>query len=377
MPLGLVLSGGGARAAYQAGAIAAIVDISSEMKEKQPFEFFSGISAGAINIAMLAAAPSCDISLGSKRLNELWSVVDANQVYVTDPVSLTYKGIKLVAELSLGGMKKSTPRSALLDTKPLKTLISANCNFANIQTNIDNDRFRAVAVSALDYFSTSTITFIQGKEPLPSWQRFRRRSEHTKITADHVLGSASIPVLFPPITIDNRHFGDGSIRNLSPCSPMINMGARKIIAIGVRRKQEPCYTSRLVDDRSPPTMGRVANVLLHALMTDGFEIDFERIDRINANIEKLSDRERRMISVHPVNYLWISPSEDISAIASHKTSYLPPMIRYLLKGLGSLQDTSDIASFLLFEPEYCSKLIEMGWNDAMKLKTEIRQILVS
>lgn len=377
MSLALVLSGGGARAAYQAGAIAAIVDISSELGVTQPFDFYTGVSAGAINAALLATAPLCSLTKGSQRLIELWSLANSEKVYITDPISLSVQGLQLIAELSMGGMKKSTPRRALLDTSPLKDLISDNCEFENIKKNLDNNRFRGLAISALDYFSSSTITFVQGQDTVPEWQRVRRRSERTQISTNHVLASASIPILFPPITIGDRHFGDGSIRNFSPCGPAIYMGASKVIAIGVRRKQDVCYTSKQINEQKPPTIGRVANVLLHTLMMDGFEIDIERIERVNHNLEKLSENEKKNVSVRPVEYLWISPSRDISEIASHKVHYLPNMIRYLLRGLGSLQDTSEIASFLLFEPSYCAQLIEIGFDDAMKNKNEIRRMLSS
>ncbi|MGZ3775406.1 MAG: patatin-like phospholipase family protein [Pseudobdellovibrionaceae bacterium] len=377
MSLALVLSGGGARAAYQAGVISAIVDISSELGLKQPFDLFTGVSAGALNAAMLAAAPQCNLTVGSKRLIELWSLADAKDVYVSDPISLTIHGLQLMAELSLGGLKTNSPRRALLDTKPLKTLISDNLEFGNIQKNIDDNKFQGLAITALDYFSSSTITFIQGHQSIPEWQRVRRSSERTSISANHILASASIPLLFPPITIGDRHFGDGSIRNFAPCGPAIYMGATKILAVGVRRKQDICYTSRQVNEKTPPTIGRVASVLLHTLMMDGFEIDIDRIERVNANIAKLSETERRNISVRTIDHLWLSPSRDISEIASRKVHQLPSMIRYLLRGLGSLQDASEIASFLLFEPSYCAQLIEIGFEDAIKNKERIRQFLVS
>lgn len=375
MSLALVLSGGGARAAYQAGAIAAIVDISSELGIKQPFDFYTGVSAGAINAAVLATTPFCNLSEASRRLVELWSLADSRQVYISDPLSMSFQGLQLVAELSMGGIKKSTPRRALLNTDPLQALISKNCDFSNIQKNIDNNLFRGLAISALDYFSSSTVTFIQGQNTVPEWQRVRRQSERTQISANHVLASASIPILFPPVTIGDRHFGDGSIRNISPCGPAIYMGAKKIIAIGVRRKQDVCFTSQQTSERPPPTIGRVANVLLHTLMMDGFEIDMERMDRVNLNISKLTEAEQRSISVRQIEHLWISPSRDISEIASHKINRLPAMIRYLLRGLGPLQDASEIASFLLFEPSYCSQLIEIGFEDAMRNKEQIRQLL--
>ncbi|MGZ3768280.1 MAG: patatin-like phospholipase family protein [Bdellovibrio sp.] len=375
--LGLILSGGGARAAYQAGAIAAIVDISSELKIPHPFDFYTGVSSGALNAAMLAASANCDLSQGSKKIVELWSLANSDQVYNSNPLFLSAKGLKLIAELSLGGAKKSTPQMALLDTSPLKELISRQCDFSNIQKNINNKKFKALAVSALDYFSSSTVTFVQGLPTLPNWQRVRRHSEKVQITASHVMASAAIPVLFPPVTVGESHFGDGSIHNLAPCGPAIYMGADKLIAIGVRRKREICWTGQPTQDHKPPTIGRVFNVLLHTLMMDGFETDIERMERINMNISKLSETERRNLSVRPVQHIWISPSRNITEMAADKLHTLPAMIRYLLRGLGPLQDTSEIASFLLFESSYCTQLIDLGFEDAMKQKEKIRRLLSS
>lgn len=371
--LGLVLSGGGSRAAYQAGVLAAIAEIADELGISQPFDYYTGVSAGAMNIAMLASTANCSLNSGSKRLIDLWGRVESQQVYVSDPLYLSIGGLRWLADLSSGGMKKA-PRRALLDTDPLKKLISDSCDFENIQKNIAAKKFRAIGVSALDYFSTSTVTFIQGPDDVPMWQRVRRRSEKCVLTADHILASSSIPMLFPPVTIEQRHFGDGSIRNHSPCGPIIYMGARKVIAIGVRKKQDVCYAARQPNGK-PPTAGRILNVLLHALMMDGLEIDIERMERINANLSRLSERELALLPVKPIEHLWISPSQDISEIASHESHRLPWMVRYLLRGLGSMQDASEIASFLLFDPSYCGKLIEIGFEDGMQAKEQIQRLI--
>ncbi|UOF02011.1 patatin-like phospholipase family protein [Bdellovibrio reynosensis] len=374
--LGLVLSGGGAKAAYQAGVISAVADICSDEKIANPFDYYSGLSAGALNTTLLAATPHCHFGEGAKKLADLWSNVQAEQVYVTSPLSLSLGGLQLMADLSLGAFKKNAPRMALLDTSPLKKLINEHCNFTNIQTNIDNKAFKALAISTLDYFTTSTVTFVQGHPEIPMWQRVRRQSERSIITEKHVLASASIPVLFPPVTIDNRHFGDGSIRNQSPCGPAIYMGAQKILAIGVRKKQDLCYSAQQTNHSKPPTVGRVLNVLLHTLMMDGMEIDIERIERINENIEKLTETQRATLSVRPIKYLWICPSREVGEVAADKLQNLPPMIRYLLKGLGSLHDATEIASFLLFEAEYCKQLLQLGFEDGMKQKDQIRRLIL-
>lgn len=371
--LGLVLSGGGARAAYQAGVLAAISDISSSMGITNPFDYYTGVSAGAINATKLASEE--DFHKGTHGLVNLWNRVTSDDVYISDPVHLSLGGIKWLTDLSFGAIKPTSPRRALLSTDPLYDFIKKNIEFKNIAKNIEDKKFRALAISALDYYTSSTVTFIQGLEEIQMWQRVRRQSMRSSFTADHVLASASIPLLFPPVEVDNRFFGDGSIRNLSPCGPSIYMGAQRLIAIGVRKKQEVCFTADTRNGTKPPTVGRVVNVLLHAVMMDGIEIDIERMDRINAGLKKISEQDRTILNARPIEYLWIAPSRDMAQMASDKVSKLPQMIRYLLKGLGSLEDASEITSFLLFDPAYCGQLTELGFEDGMREKENITRIL--
>ncbi len=369
---GLVLSGGGARAAYQAGVLVAIADICAELKIENPFQIYSGISAGAINASMLVATP-LNFKDAVLQLSDLWGRLNSDQVYRSNPFSLTAGGLKWMAELSMGGLIH-TPGISLLDTAPLSELVNQNCKFDEIKKKIQAKKLRGIAVSALDYFSTSTVTFMHGQKDIQNWKRIRRKSETTQLHAQHVLASAAIPLLFPPIKIGDNYYGDGSIRNLSPSSPAISMGARRLIAIGVRRPEENCYncpTSRM----NSPTLARVVNVLMHAVMMDGLELDFERIQRINQNLAHLKPEELKSFSVQKIDCLWISPSRDLAELAVQKSENLPRMIRYLLKGLGSLSEASELTSFILFEPTYCRSLLEIGFEDGMKARDRIRHFL--
>ncbi|QDK37802.1 patatin-like phospholipase family protein [Bdellovibrio sp. NC01] len=372
--LGLVLSGGGARASYQAGVLSAIGEVCSKLKIEHPFQIYSGVSAGAINACVLTSH-SGNFTEACTHLIDLWKDIKSEEVFVSNPISLTHEGIRWLMELSMGGMKKSTPGKALLDTSPLRKLIQEHCIFPNIEKNLQSGHMDALAVTALDYFNTSSVTFVQGIKDITPWQRVRRRSVHEKITVDHLMASSSIPILFPPIELEHGYFGDGSIRNLSPCAPAIYLGAEKILAIGVRTKRDLCYSQNANANLEAPTAARILSVLLNAVMADSIELDMERIERINADMDKILEEERKKLTVRKVEALWISPSQDLSTLAANRSNDLPKMIRYFMRGLGSLDEAAEITSFLLFEKSYCEKLIELGYNDGLAQKDHIEKFL--
>jgi NTE family protein len=371
--LGLVLSGGGARGAYQVGVLAAVAEICKELAIDNPFEIYTGVSAGAINSCAITSHPGC-FHEACDSLREIWGALKSQDVFASDPLSMTGVALHWLMDLSSGGMKR-TPGKSLLNTSPLRELISKNCRFENIQKKIDQGIVRAVGISALDFHSSSTVTFIQGVEEIELWARVRRQAVRSQINVDHVMASAAIPVLFPAIAVDSRYYGDGSIRNFSPCAPAIYMGAERLLAIGVRRQQEVCFTSHEVAPVEAPSVARVASVLLHALMSDGIEFDIERIERINLALTKIRASERKHLAVKPIEVLWISPSRDFSEIAAKQAKDLPRMIRYLLRGLGGLEESAELSSFLLFEKSYVQTLMEIGYEDGRDAKPELIQLL--
>nr|BFD59620.1 patatin-like phospholipase family protein [Bdellovibrio sp. CKG001]BFD62999.1 patatin-like phospholipase family protein [Bdellovibrio sp. HM001] len=374
--LGLVLSGGGARGAFQVGVLNAIADICRQEGITNPFQLYTGISAGAINAAFLTTQSNDQFDESTRQLTELWRQISSEQIFITEPLSLSKGGLHWLLALSLGGLRNSPPHRSLLETTPLRKLISDNCNFENIQKNIERKKFRAVCVSALDYFTTSTVSFVQSLEQAPLWRRVRKVGINSSLTTEHVLASAAIPLLFPPVTVNGHFFGDGSIRNHSPCAPAIYLGADKLLAIGVRKKQDVCYASQRVNTSEPPSVARVLSVMLNAVMMDGLEVDIERLERINTSLTNLTAKELGLIPVRKIEHLWISPSRDLSEVASDKTQSLPPMIRYLLRGLGTLQEASEIASFLLFEKSYSERLLEIGYEDGLREKEQILRLLL-
>lgn len=372
--MGLVLSGGGARGAYQAGVLAAIGLIAEKMKIPDPFQIYTGVSAGSINVCMLAGMPGSFVE-SAKSLVELWSNITSDQVFYADLITLSRGGLNWMTELSIGSSKKETALRSLLSTHPLNSFLTEKCHFDEIGKKIRKGQLRAVSVSALDYSTISTLTFFQGASDLNTWERGMHRSERVTLGVDHVLASSAIPLLFPPVKIGERYFGDGCIRNQSPCGPAIYLGAEKLIAIGVRRRQDTTFSYHHAGKTEIPTVSRIANVLMNAMMMDGLESDIQRIEQVNQSYSLLTPQERQRVAIKQVDCLWISPSIDFSEVAAKSGGDLPRIIRYLLRGPGSLEESSEVLSYLLFTPTYCRQLIDIGFSDGMKEKDRIEHLL--
>lgn len=371
--IGLVLSGGGARGAYQVGVIQALSSLFESWGIEKPFNYYSGVSAGAINASMLASQ-SDNFSHGAKNLVDLWSQLSSNQVFYTDAMSLGKIGLQWVGELSFGSLTGGSPGKALLDTTPLKALIERHLDFSKITRNIEKGNFEALALTGLDYRDSTAVTFLQAHENINGWQKPRKVSEMATITSDHIMASAAIPLLFPPIGIEGRYFGDGCVRNTHPCSPCIYMGAKKLVIIGVRSQNMTAYDAHGLFDKKPPSTARVLNVLLNSILLDGVDLDVERIKKVNEMVNWIPENQKDKVPYKKVDYVWISPSRDIGQIASRKTKYLPKLIRFLIKNLGSLEEASEIVSYLLFEKEFTTELIEMGFEDGLAMKDSLQKL---
>lgn len=370
----LVLSGGGARGAYQVGVLKAVGELAKEYQLENPFQILCGVSAGSINASFLASQCQ-DFPRATQNLVDLWASLSSDQIFRTDAFSMGKIGLKWVGELSFGGFGTSTAGRALLDTEPLFNLIRKNLDQPQIAENLKNLKLHSLAITALDYQTSESITFVQALEEFPGWKKIRRSSEPAVIQAEHVLASSSIPILFPPTQVGDRHFGDGCVRNISPLGPALYLGAREILVIGVRIHDE--ISPPAVHGPSPsPSVARVANLLLNSVMLDGIEADVERLNKINEFLRRVPAEHQVNLNFKKVNALFISPSEDIGLIAAELSSRLPRIIRYLLKGLGPLNEAKEIISYLLFEKEFTYRLIEMGYKDGMDRKAEILRFLL-
>ncbi|MFZ4405220.1 MAG: patatin-like phospholipase family protein [Pseudobdellovibrionaceae bacterium] len=376
-PIALVLSGGGARGAYQVGVLSAIAEIAQQLKIKNPFCIYSGVSAGAINASFLATGAD-DFYNTTKRLVDLWSGLTSEQIFHSDAINLGRLGVKWIEQLSRGGLQQNlSPSRALMDTAPLRQLLEKKLNYELIEDHIRNGHMKALAITALDYQTSTAITFIQGEEGHKEWRKSRRHSEKAKIKTEHVMASAAIPILFPPVAVDTRFFGDGCIRNQSPCAASIYLGAKKLMVIGVRRQHELSYEARLQQAMQSPSLLRVLNTLLNAVMLDSIELDLERLKRVNDFIDQVPDEHQAKLTYQKVDFEWISPSVDIGEIASGKSNQIPRLIRYVLRGLGPIEEAAEIVSYVLFEPSFCTQLIEIGFEDGIKHTAVIEKLLTS
>lgn len=373
---GLVLSGGGARGAYQVGVLNAIAEIAKQNSIEHPFQVFTGVSAGAINSSFMAAGAH-QFHTCTEKLVRLWSELESQNVFRTDAISIGKIGLSWVGELSFGGLTNGAPGRSLLDTSPLGDLIRNNLEFHNIAQNISQGHLAAVGITAMDYQTSTAITFVQGKESSPMWSRSKRKSEKSVLRTEHILASSAIPLLFSPIQVGDRYFGDGCLRNHAPMSPAIHLGATKLVVVGVRMQDKLMAEEKMKAQAHQPSVARVANVLLNAVLLDGVELDVERFNRINEFVNSIPEEHQHKLNFKKMQIVPIHPSRDIGQIAFQMSSRMPRIVRYLLKGLGPLEDAAEIISYLLFEPDFCKALIEMGYEDGMNQKSQLEDFFAS
>ena len=364
----LVLTGGGARGAYQAGALLGMLELGIGADGRCPFPVLVGTSAGALNVGMLAAYAD-DWPEAVRRLTALWRGVRATDVFRTDVRSLGSLGAKWVKDLSFGGLTQQSAPKSLLDNSPLRGFLSHAVDFERLHHNIASGALDALVVSAVDLHTANGVAFVETRLATPLWRRRRWSVERARIGVDHLLASSAIPIFFPSVPINGRHFGDGSLRNTNPLSPAIHLDARRIATIGVRSAATPPELRAPPGDPGP-TIAEISGVLLDAVMLDALEMDVAHTRRVNASVLACgSDRED--FPFRHVDLLWLFPSQGVGTIAGELAHHIPRTVRYLLRGLGSDDATTELASYLLFDPEYCGRLVELGRADALARAEEV------
>ncbi len=361
---GIVFSGGGARGAYQAGVARGLFEVLKESGDLSAFRILTGVSAGAINTAYIASQVH-QLDNATHNLCEIWRNIKAEHVYHTDTGSVTANAFKVLRSLALGGISdRLRPKFlSLLNTAPLHDLIAKSVDFDQLRKNIHDKHLHALTVTSIDYATSLGVTFVMGDPKIPMWTRASRVSVRSDITTEHVLASSSIPLFFPPIKIEDRYYGDGCLRNAAPLSPAIHVGADRLFVIGVR-KWKP--QSLDVPPKLLPTLGRILSVVINALFMDAVEADLERLKIMNKYMGPNNAHGLKHIDT-----LYLSPSQDLAEIARQHNRDLPKMIRIMIGGLGTPAESAEMLSYLLFEPGYCSALVELGIADVRQRRDEV------
>jgi NTE family protein len=370
--LAVVLSGGGARAAYQAGVLRGIARAIPDLK----FEIITGVSAGAINALFLASHVG-RVRDTVEELIELWTDLRLDHVFRVDSPSLTRTVIGWGARLTSGGSPVAPRMRSLVDTSPLDSLLrriyhAPTGEIPGIEQKLRRGEVNAVALTTLNYSTGQTVTWVQGRD-IETWQRPNRRSVNVRLTVDHVMASSALPLVFPAVQIGNSWHGDGGVRLTAPLSPALHLGAHRILAM-TTRYQRSFEEADLPSTEGYPPPVQVIGHLLNAVFLDAFDEDTLRLQRLNSVLRKLPPEERE--GLRPIDLLVLRPSKDIGKLAGQHEIHLPGSLRFLLRGLGTRETKSpDFLSMLMFEPDYLRRLIEIGEADAAERMQEIRALV--
>lgn len=372
---GLVLSGGGARGAYQVGVLKAI----SEMHEKHapnPFSIITGTSAGAINAVALAASAN-NFRLAVRKVERLWNNLQVDNIYKAGSWDIMYGLARIGLSLFNSGVGRKRPLS-LLDNSPLRDMLSHSIQFRNIQRRIDAGCLDAVGVSATGYSSGESVTFFQGREDVQGWRRNRRLGLQTTLGVEHLLASSAIPMIFPPERISREYFGDGALRQLAPVSPALRMGADRIMVIGVSGNARRSLPRETIVHS--PSMANMVGHLFNSAFIDSLEHDLDIMRRFNDLIGMVHNDApyTSLGELRLVNLLAIYPSVEFDTLAEKHVKDLPRTMRRLMSRVGATEEGGggSFASYLLFEPKFIEELIDYGYRDAMAQREAIHDFFL-
>jgi len=370
---GLVLAGGGARAAYQVGVLQAFKEILPDPKVN-PFQIICGTSAGAVNAGALAVHAD-DFGRAVDNLLEVWRHFEPRHVYRSDFPGVAVNSGRWLGGLFFGAWLKNR-RISMLDNRPLESLLARRLDFSRIEPNIKAGALDAVAITCSGYTSGQSCSFFEGAEHFEGWQRSQRIGIKTRLGVEHMMASSAIPFLFPPHKLNREFFGDGSMRQIAPVSPALHLGADRVVVIGTARIRHDSPERTRGD--LYPTLAQIAGHVLNSIFLDSLAVDLERLERINRTISCVDPQtlKKMGLSLHHVDVLVLTPSEPLETIAVKHVRSLPWTIRFLLRSVGAMRrGGANLASYLLFERGYCNELIQLGYNDTIKRRDEVEAFL--
>ena len=368
-PLGLLLTGGGARGSYQVGVLRGLAALRPDLE----IPILTGVSAGGINVACLAASRAGLVG-GIDTLNELWCALSPDRVFRVDPTSLARGVVRWATSLGSGGARIIPKTRGLMDTSPLWGLLrraldaGPGDDIPGIEENLHAERLEAVGVATIDWTTGRTIFWVQGRA-IETWLRPQRHAIETRLRVDHVMASAALPLLFPAVKLVNSWHGDGGVRLTTPLAPAIHLGARRILAVSTRYDRTP-EEAALPQIEGYPPPAQIGGVLLNAIFLDQLDHDAYQLERTNRLLANLEHRHRE--GLRHLDLVVMRPSVDLGKLANEYESKLPKSFRFMTRGLGTRETrNADLLSLLLFQEDYVRRVIAIGEEDVHRRRDAV------